>query len=63
MKRDAVEILIDMSKAGILSSSFDIDQIKWFEDEVKHYQSHLKPDDSLKTVEFDFSELEGSDDT
>lgn len=60
---DAVQILVYMSKAGILSSSFDKEQIKWFQDEVKRYQSCLKPDDSLKTVTLDFSEAKDSKDT
>jgi|GEM_PF-6317424 len=60
IKYDAVQILIYMSKAGILSSSFDKEQIKWFQDEVKRYQSGLKPNDLLKNVTLDFSETEDS---
>jgi hypothetical protein len=63
IQRGAVEILIYMSKAKILSSSFDKEQIKWFQDEVKRYQAHLKPDDSLKNITLDFSEAEDSEDT
>lgn len=60
IKYHAVQTLIYMSKAGILSSSFDKEQIKWFQDEVKRYQSGLKPDDLLKNVTLDFSETEDS---
>lgn len=55
---DAVQILVYMSKAGILSSSFDEEQIKWFQEEIKRYQSGLKPDDSLKNATLDISALE-----
>jgi hypothetical protein len=51
-----------MSEAGILSSSFDKEQIKWFEDEVKRYQSGLKADDLLKNIAIDFFEPEDSED-
>lgn len=63
IQREAVEILVYMSKAGILSSNFDKDQIRWFQDEVKRYQSGLKPDDLLKNVNLDFFETKGSGDT
>lgn len=58
IKYDAVQILVYMSEAGILSSSFNKEQIKWFQDELKRYQSHLKPDDLLKNATLDFSETE-----
>ncbi len=58
LQYDAVQILVYMSKTGILSSSFDEQQIKWFQDEVKRYQNQLKPDDLLKNVTLDSSKPE-----
>jgi hypothetical protein len=60
IKYDVVQILVYMSEAGILSSSFDKEQIEWFQEEVKRYQSGLEPDDSLKNATLGFSEPEGT---
>lgn len=50
IQHGTVGLLRDMFKAGILQSSFNKEQIKWFQDEVRRYQSHLEDNDSLKTI-------------
>lgn len=57
---DALQILVYMSESETLSDCFKKEQIKWFQDEVKRYQSSLKADDLLKNVVLNFSDGDSS---
>lgn len=56
IRYEAVQTLVYLSKAGLLTSQFSKDQITWFQNEIERYQSDLAPGDPLKTITLDFSE-------
>ena len=62
IRYQAVQIVVYLAQAGMLTGQFSQAQIIWFQREVESYQSGLAADDSLKSFTFNFAEPEGEGD-